>query len=117
MKKFGIFALVAAFAVVLTMVPEVAMAEGAGDAGNSIGKDIYGLITGSMGTLIGLGIALLGLYSWIVKQETWGIMMIIGGVAVTAFPGVFDSMREGFSSALSETGATGADKKFTEIGG
>jgi len=104
MKK-NIF-LVAIFAVLglaLAMMPELAIAQ---DAGESALDDLLAGMTGSIGTFVGLLIALFGLYVWLVQQNTWGIMIIIAGVAVTAFPGIFDGMRDGLNAALSNTGAS-----------
>lgn len=99
MNKFLTFMSFALLAVVLTMAPDVASATNAVDAGEDLLTNALGLISGSMGTLIGLGIALFGLYMWLIQQSSWGIMVMIGGVAVTAFPGIFEWMRSGFADA------------------
>lgn len=104
----------ALLAVVLTMAPESAMAAGVGDttsqgAGAELLDSTLGLITGSLGTLIGLGIALFGLYMWLIQQSSWGIMVMIGGVAITAFPGIFEWMRTGFSDATGGKATGSAD--------
>ena len=99
MKKFLTFMSFAVLAVVLTMAPEAAMAQDATAAGGDLLASVLGMVSGSLGTLIGLGIALFGLYMWLIQQSSWGIMVMIGGVAVTAFPGIFEWVRSGFADA------------------
>lgn len=66
-----------------------------GDAGGSVLTAIEGAVTGNIGLVIGLVLAILGLWTWIVKQETAaGIVMIIGGVLITVAPGIFDTARD-----------------------
>lgn len=58
---------------------------------------LQGLVTGNLGLFIGLLLAVFGIWTWVVKQETMaGIMMIIGGVLITIAPGVMNT----FSSFL-----------------
>lgn len=85
-------------AVILTMTPELALAQSEA-AGEELQTSIFNMLTGSIGTLVGLGIALFGLYIWLIQQSSWGIMVMIGGVALTAFPGIFEWMRSGFEEA------------------
>lgn len=101
-KNFSMMMFAGLVAVLFTVMPDMAHAAATGD--NAV-SDISALITGNIGTLIGLGIALLGLYTWLVQQSSWGIVMIIGGVAVTAFPGLFNSMQGGFAALFADTGA------------
>jgi len=112
MKKFlTIFGLLA---VAATMVAGDALAitAGAVQGGDKVGGDMLEAIiqqmSGNLGTAFGLGIAVFGLYMWIVQQATWGIVMIIGGVAFTAFPGLFGGMRESFQAAAGGIGASGS---------
>ncbi len=101
---------VALATLVLTMVPEFALAQtgsgSASEAGGEFVNNIMEMLQGSIGTLVGLGIALFGLYMWLIQQSSWGIMVMIGGVALTAFPGIFDWMRAGFEDA---TGGAASD--------
>lgn len=105
-------------AVALVMMPESAMAQSIDTDSTAAGEElldtVLGLVTGSMGTLIGLGIALFGLYMWLIQQSSWGIMVMIGGVALTAFPGIFEWMRSGFSDA-SSTEATGSSSDLGSL--
>ena len=114
-KNFSMMLFAGFVAILFTMMPEMANASApAGGAGSSTADDLQTLITGNIGTLVGLGIALLGLYTWLVQQSSWGVIMIIGGVAVTAFPGLFQSMQGGFSAAFSGSGATSDASTFGE---
>lgn len=105
MRTMGIMLGILAVALVLT--PDVSWAQGAPDVGKSFGDDVLALVRGNWGTLIGLGIALLGLYTWLVKQDTFvGILMMIAGIAITAFPGIFGSMQDAFQTAFNASGAS-----------
>ncbi len=106
-KKLSTAMFAGLVAVLFTMLPEMANAA-ATNAGAGTATDILNIITGNIGTLIGLGIALLGLYTWLVQQSSWGVIMIIGGVAVTAFPGLFASMQAGFETAFTGSEASAA---------
>ncbi len=101
-KKFSMMMFAGLVAVLFTLMPEMANAATGDDA---LG-DIRDVIAGNVGTLIGLGIALLGLYTWLVQQSSWGVIMIVGGVAITAFPGIFSGMQDGFATMFAATGAT-----------
>ena len=70
MKKFLTFMSFALLAVVLTMAPEAAMAQDATAAGGDLLASVLGMVSGSLGTLIGLGIALFGLYMWLIQQSS-----------------------------------------------
>jgi hypothetical protein len=115
MKKFLTMMTFGLLAVVLIMTPELAIAADSDNAGEELLDSVFGLITGSLGTLIGLGIALFGLYMWLIQQSSWGIMVMIGGVAVTAFPGIFEWMRAGFADATDGQGTeSGVDLQEDE---
>jgi type IV secretory pathway VirB2 component (pilin) len=104
MKKLFMFALFGFVAVAVTMVPEMALA--ATDAGGSLLTDINNMLGGSVGTIAGLGIAVLGLYMWLVQQASWGIVMIIGGVLITIFPQVFTGLKSGVTKAVATSAPT-----------
>ena len=114
MTKFLGFMGFALLAIVLTMAPDVASATAASApsnvskaTGGELLSQVLGMVSGSMGTLIGLGIALFGLYMWLIQQSSWGIMVMIGGVALTAFPGIFEWMRGGFETATGNKATNG----------
>lgn len=69
-----------------------AFAQGIGDAGGKFLTTINHVLTGNIMLAVGLIVAVLGLWMWLVKQETSaGIMMIIGGVILTAAPAIFNA--------------------------
>lgn len=92
------------FASALLMVGAVStvgVAQDATTAGGNMLDTLQGLITGQIGLFIGLAIVVLGLWTWIIKQETGaGITMILGGVLITLAPGIFNGVREFADSAL-----------------
>jgi len=88
---FGVAGIAAAAALV---APELALAQDAASAGQNILDNFTAGATGNIGLLIGLGIAALGLWKWLMDQSSWGIILIIGGVLVTAFPGIFKSVSD-----------------------
>jgi type IV secretory pathway VirB2 component (pilin) len=92
----------AAVLVMLAMVANPAIAQvalggagsGAAQAGGNVLNTFVGLLTGNIGTVIGLFVVVLGLWTWIIKQETGaGIIMIIGGVVITLVPQLFTGTR------------------------
>jgi hypothetical protein len=89
------------FAAALLMVVAVSglgIAQGSGDAdgaGTNLRATLESVITGQIGLFIGLAIVVLGLWTWIIKQETGaGITMILGGVLITLAPGMFNGVRQ-----------------------
>lgn len=109
-------AFIMVFAMALTLMPEMAFAQSVGsaglqDAGGAFTASFVQTIQGNIGLLIGLGIAFFGLWTWIMSQNSWGIVMIIGGIAVTAFPGLFDgvanTLRPVFSTIASGSSSAG----------
>ena len=103
-KNLTVFLIVS----VLFLAVNPAMAESS-VAGQSLLLDLSGLVKGSVGTTVGLLISLYGFYRWIIDQETWGIVMILGGAIFTAFPGVFDSLHDGVVVAFSDVGLTASE--------
>ena len=83
-------------------------------AEQSLGKEFYcdtvKLITGSIGTMMGLLIALLGLMVFSLSGKVGGIIVMIVGVSVTAFPGIFEGFLSGMSAFTS-----GDDNKVFEL--
>lgn len=101
-KSFIFFALSLALVAVFAMLPDVAMAS-SGGVGDTLLTDITDLFTGNLGTIIGLGISLFGLWMWLVQQSSWGLIILIAGAALTAFPGIYGSISKGFQNAFDET--------------
>ena len=76
-------------ATVMALVASPAFAQ-AESAGTNLLTTLNSLLTGNLMLAIGLAIAVIGLWVWLVKQETMaGIFMIIGGVLLTAAPAIF----------------------------
>ena len=96
---FGLAAV--AFLTVMAIDPTFAQNGGsvggsgtAGAAGNTALNTLEATVTGNLGLVLGLGITILGLWTWIVGQKTGaGITMIIGGVLLTLAPGLFNGVR------------------------
>lgn len=63
---------------------------------------LAGIISGNIGLAIGLVITAFGFYQALVEQKTWGWVMIIGGLAITAWPGLF----KGAYNALNPVAST-----------
>lgn len=100
-------AVVALFAAAFAMLPEAALAAGTGTStGESTLQSIGEVVKGNIGTLVGLFIALLGLWQWLMDQSTWGVVMMIGGIAITAFPGLFTAGQKTFSNLFGNAGAS-----------
>jgi hypothetical protein len=108
-KSFLTVAFVLFAAALITLVPDMAHAAGTSgsNAGQGVLDSITGLLTGSMGTVVGLGISLFGLWIWLAQQSSWGLLVLIAGAAITAFPGLYKSMTDSFKSAFSAAGANG----------
>lgn len=104
MRKFGIFSFVFGLMAVLMLTAPEALAQT--NPGSDLINDVMSMLTGNIGTLVGLGIALFGFYMWIVQQASWGIMVMIGGVALTAFPSIFEGMQGGFALGFADTAET-----------
>ncbi|MEC9292044.1 MAG: hypothetical protein VX730_06550 [Pseudomonadota bacterium] len=65
--------------------------------------DLRELVRGSVGTIIGFLFALGGLILLLLKGSNYGIVLIIIGISVTAFPGLINSVIVGISTASSES--------------
>lgn len=95
------------------LLPADALANDAADSGGSLLNAAAGLMESNYGLFVGLIIAALGLWRWLMSQDTWGVMLIIGGIVITAFPGIFEGLYKGsatfFQAAGSETNAYTTD--------
>lgn len=67
------------------------------------------LIQSNYGLMLGLAIAAWGAWVFLINQKTWGVFMIILGVAVTAFPGLFVGMMQGAQPFIQAAGGTTPD--------
>lgn len=115
-KGVALCAVFGLLAVIGAMLPDVALAQAPG-VGKEPLLDVYGQVVGNIGTLIGLAIALFGLWIWLINGTSWGVVMILGGVAVTAFPGLWGAMQDGFQVAFNDSGASVAQGEKLRGGG
>jgi len=118
MKKFSLLGLLCLLSV--TILPLDAWAQFGGSAGNvgsGLLSDVQQLISGRLGTVIGLGISLFGLWMWLAQQSSWGLLIVVAGAALTAFPGLYGSLAGSFRSAFSSTGAGGSVSSGGGVGG
>ncbi len=89
------FALAAVLVMTVMLVDPTLAQNNAATAGSNALTTLQDAITGRIGLFIGLAIVVLGLWTWIIKQETGtGITMIIGGVLITLAPSMFNGARE-----------------------
>lgn len=105
MRKFVMFGLALLAFAVIAAVPDVMAASGSNSSsvGSTFLDDVTGIISGNLGTLLGLGISLFGLWMWLVQQSSWGLIILIAGAALTAFPGIYGSISGGFQDAFNAT--------------
>ncbi len=103
-KKSNLYGLLALSAVAITLMPEAHAASTGGVAANmdQVYCDVRNLTTGNVGSIIGFGFAFLGLLTLLLKGSNYGIILIIIGIAVTAFPGLLNSFIEGMSNVTVE---------------
>jgi type IV secretory pathway VirB2 component (pilin) len=109
MKKRTLFS-VAAIALLAILVANPAFAATGGGDASQVGSDFFdslqGMITGNIGFFIGLLVTVLGIWTWVIKQQTGaGVTMILGGVLITLAPGLFNSARNFAASALETVNA------------
>ena len=112
-KRNFIFSM-AAIALMAVLVANPAFAQGGEEVGSSFFESLQGMIVGNIGLFIGLMITVLGIWTWVIKQQTGaGVTMIIGGVLITLAPGLFNSARNLVSGALDTVEADSSDAKYT----
>ena len=99
-RNLKIYSIMGLVAVAGAMLPEAAFADTT--TGNTLFTDVQNLIRGNLGVVIGLALSLFGLWMWLVQQATWGLIIVIGGAALTAFPGIFGSLSQGIQSAFED---------------
>ncbi|MDD9919725.1 MAG: hypothetical protein OXR68_03770 [Alphaproteobacteria bacterium] len=110
--KFTAFGLLTVGLAILA--PEAMAASAEQSVGKGLLEMMDGLLSGNLALFAGIIIALFGAWGWLIKQETWGIIMIAAGVAVTAFPGIFQGIAKGASGVLAAAGVAGTDDRATE---
>lgn len=86
---------IAAMAFMTLVIVNPVFADNAASAGNTALNTLDKTITGNLGLILGLGLTIAGLWTWIVGQKTGaGITMIVGGVLFTLAPGMFNGARQ-----------------------
>ncbi len=105
-KNMGLFVL-GLLAVTFALLPDIAMAQVGGggttsNVGNNLFNDVQSLIRGNIGVLVGLLISLFGLWMWLVQQSSFGLVIVIAGAAVTAFPGIYAGISQGINNAFTD---------------
>lgn len=103
-KRNLIFGLAAVALLALVFI-DPALAQDAKGSGGRARETLENVITGNIGLLLGLGITILGLWTWIIGQKTGaGIIMIIGGVLLTLAPGLFNGARNMLGGVVQQFG-------------
>ena len=94
-------------ALALVALPDLAeAADTTTTAGSSLKTDIVNVFKGDIGFLVGLGVSVFGLYMWLIKQASWGLVMLIAGGLITVFPNLFKGIQEGAQGAFTGTVGT-----------
>lgn len=101
-SKFWMLSILALVGAVAAFAPDVALAADADNVGEGLFGSVQSMIQGNLGVLAGLLISLFGLWMWLVQQSSWGLIIVIAGAALTAFPGIYGSLSEGLQNAFDE---------------
>ena len=110
-RNYPIFLLLTALAALL-VIPALAVefSDAAAVDGVSLGIAMYcatqGLLSGTLGLLVGFSIALYGLYLITTGAGGFGIFLIVCGPLVTMLPSLIESSLSGLGAVLSRS-ATG----------
>ena len=105
-QNMTIYSIMGLVAVVAATAPEAAFAadsSGATGVGEDLFSNVQDLIRGNLGVVIGLVLSLFGLWMWLVQQATWGLLIVAGGAALTAFPGIYGSISTNIDAAFSDS--------------
>ena len=77
-----------------------------GNPGDLEAQVVGNLMESNYGLLLGLFIGAWGAWIFLINQKTWGIAMIVLGVAITAFPGMFQGLMVGVQPFVQAAGGT-----------
>ena len=105
-KTLGLMAVVA---VAGSVAPADVWADATTGAGSETLATVQNLFTGNIGLIVGLLIAAYGLWKWLISQETWGLILVIGGVLITLFPNIFGGLQKGIQPIIQDIGAAPAN--------
>jgi hypothetical protein len=119
MKRQILFSVLAALAMVLVMsVPAFAQVVAqTSSAGQGLANGLGTLLGSNVALLIGVALALFGLYEWLVAQNTAvGLGMIIFGVAIAFVPDIFQGIKNAAGNVFQAVHSGGATAGATTNG-
>lgn len=106
-NSMKIFLYLLAFALLL---PVAAFAQ---DVGRLELQTIVNLFGSPLGKAVGLGVTAIGVWQFVVSQNiSRGLILIVLGVVVTAFPAVFNGLRQDFYDVPASMGGSGEAGAF-----
>lgn len=77
---------------------------------NAVGANEYNLFkhifTGNLGKILGLGLTILGIWSFFVKGQQFGLALIAIGVVITMLPTFYNGMRVFVCPIVTSLGGT-----------
>ncbi len=65
---------------------------------------IKDLLSGNAMLIAAVSVSMLGLWTWMMKQSSWGFILLILGALLAAFPSLFESMFNASSDFLRAVG-------------
>ena len=108
----------AAVALMALVVVDPVVAQQAGTAGATAKSTLENAITGNLGLILGLGVTIAGLWTWIIGQKTAaGLTMIVGGVLLTLAPGMFNGARKMLGGVVDQFSGGQTDIVETDYNG
>jgi hypothetical protein len=113
MKREFLFSLLAILAMVVVLAVPALAKDAAAAGGSTVGQGVldtfYAVVVGNIGLMLGMALALFGLYEWLVAQNTAvGLGMIVVGVCIAFVPNVFTGFQKLVGSMINTFGGTGA---------
>jgi hypothetical protein len=111
MKRQILFSVLAILAMILVMtIPALAQVQNtASGTGSNLGQAFSDLIGSNIALIIGVAMALFGLYEWLVAQNTAvGLGMIVFGIAIAFVPNIFQGLKTAVSPIFNKIGTNNA---------
>lgn len=97
--------LLAVAVIFAALDPSIAFAEGGDVVPGAKGQELYcavsSVITGPIGTTVGLIVAFSGLFMFVLHGGNSNLVTIFVGVAITAYPSIHENFLRGMSGAIS----------------
>ena len=116
-RNMTIYSMLGVVSVAAAMLPEAALAADGTGVGSELFTDVQDLIRGNLGVVVGLGLSLFGLWMWLVQQATWGLLLVVGGAALTAFPGIYGAISSNVKTAFSDSFGNPSQGNATSVSG